>query len=155
GEYHSALPLPDSFRVSGSGVLALHGDFSNLQTLAGTLDLHALHVSSGGLDLKSKNDAHLQLRERAVPLSPVAFFVGGSDLSMSGEGTLDGSVQVRSEGTLAAEAIQPFVPHLETLSGAVPIRLQIGGSLSDLELTGRATTEHTRLKFDFLDDTFS
>jgi translocation and assembly module TamB len=144
--------LPPAYALYGSGELALSGELSSLDTMRGTASLRGLRFVAPEFELDAKTVTALTLADRRVTLSGLGLIGRGSDIAVTGNATLDGKLDGQLQGEISADILQPMIPHIEVLSGTVPMNLAIGGSIGDIDVSGKASLDHGRLKFDFFND---
>lgn len=147
--------LAESYALLGSGEITLHGQFTGLDSINGTATLSGLRLVAPEFELAAKSAATVKLANREVTISDFGLMGRGSDITIGGTTSLDGKLDIQARGEVSAEIIQPMIPHMDVLNGTVPLNLTIGGTVGDIDLSGKASLAHGRMKFDFLNDTVS
>lgn len=143
------LGLPATLRIVGGGHLGLEGDFASLQTMRGSFVGKSLAVATPDAVLHATRTTAFRLSKGVVTMDDIALAGRGSELDLSGSVTLAGGLDLKLAGSLAGEAIRPFLPKVEELTGVVPFDIKVRGTMGQPELSGGGSFTNSRLKFDF------
>ena len=65
------IPLPEGYQFFAAATLDLHGKFSSLDTLAGSLDISEMRVRTNNFELTQKNSSRLVLRNHNITTDEV------------------------------------------------------------------------------------
>lgn len=144
----STLSVP--LKLITGGRLSLRGDFASLNALQGSFVAKSLSVASDDVVLHSTRTVAARLDKRVITLDEFEWKGRNTDIKLKGTTSLDGDLALALSGTLSGDVVRPFLPKVSVLDAQMPFELKIGGSVSDLDMTGRSRFENARIEFEFL-----
>jgi len=117
---------------------SVSGELRKYADITAEFDISALNIESLGTRFDLANPTNLKVNNRKIQIAETSLVSSEKTLNLKGLMTIDGKLDLTLNGTLGLSPLENLTSFLDSTSGNISLDLNLGGSLSDPDLSGTA-----------------